>query len=112
MPVDDAETHAAYELLRMAGVDNLVDALKNWEGERIAMRALHDQNTALRIWQRRFILVVGFMVQLLDIFEKEGSLFFPLKSQQLMASVRKQIAEMEVGLQKVKLILEEKVEKV
>lgn len=106
MTVDLDEEHAGYELLRMAGCDTVSQAVKNWDAERQAMWELQDINAAWKIYHRRFSLVADVIVKFLDLVDHEGAMFLSQKAKDLAAAMRKQIAEMDVALKKVRELLD------
>ena len=79
------------ELLGMLGCDDVVQAVKNLEGERAGMVELHDENTALRIYNRRLRLVVDYALQVFDICERDLALFITPKAREMITKSREQI---------------------
>lgn len=101
---EDVE-RAVYELLRMAQTDTISAAVKSWEAERQGMRELHDENAALKIYIRRFRVIVSLMKQYLDVMESEGSLFLSPKAKAQGELLRKQLAENEKVLERVRVLV-------
>ena len=79
-------------LYRLLGTEDLAEAIKNIEGERTAMLELHDENTALKIYNRRLRLVVDFTLLIFDALEGEGGMFLSSKVRDLIGKSRNQIA--------------------
>ena len=82
------------ELLGMLGCDDVVQAVKNLEGERAGMVELHDENTALRIYNRRLRLVVDYALQVFDICERDLALFITPKAREMIAKSRELVKRM------------------
>jgi hypothetical protein len=62
-------------LITFAGTDDPEEALKMWQAEREAMLELHDQNTALKIHNRRIRLTLNMCVRVLELLD--GQMFLP-----------------------------------
>ena len=86
------------ELYRLLGTDDLAQAIENIEGERQGMRELHDENTALKIYNRRLRLLVDFGLQIYDVMERDVGMFLPEKARTLIAKSREQIAQAEKAI--------------
>ena len=84
-------------LTDFTGTDNLEDALKMWQAEREAMGELHDENTALKIYNRRLRLVIDLVLRLCTELDK-GGMFLPAKVPALVTNIRKVIKDMEVSI--------------
>lgn len=84
-------------LTDFTGTDNLEDALKMWQAEREAMCELHDENTALKIYNRRLRLVIDLVLRLCAELDK-GGMFLPAKVPALVTNIRKVIKDMEVSI--------------
>ncbi len=84
-------------LTDFTGTDNLEDALKMWHAEREAMCELHDENTALKIYNRRLRLVIDLVLRLCAELDK-GGMFLPQKVPSLVTTIRKVIKDMEVSI--------------
>lgn len=84
-------------LTDFTGTDNLEDALKMWHAEREAMCELHDENTALKIYNRRLRLVIDLVLRLCTELDKSG-MFLPAKVPALVTNIRKVIKDMEVSI--------------
>ncbi|MBK8421788.1 hypothetical protein [Candidatus Villigracilis saccharophilus] len=79
------------ELLGMLGCDDVAEAVRNLEAERQGMRELHDENTALRIYNRRLRLVVDYALQVFDVCERDLALFITPKAREMITKSREQI---------------------
>ena len=79
------------ELLALLGTDDVGEAVKNLVGEREGMVELHDENTALKIYNRRLRLVVDYALQVFDICERDLALFITPKAREMMEKSREQI---------------------
>ena len=79
------------ELLAMLGCDDVEQALRNLMGEREGMVELHDENTALKIYNRRLRLVVDYALKVFDICERDLALFITPKAREMIAKSREQI---------------------
>lgn len=99
------DERAGYELLRMAQTENLDGVLKAWEAERHGMRELHDVNMALKIYIRRFRVIVSLTKLFLDAVDQEGALFLSPKAKEQSELLRRQLAENEKVLDKVSLLV-------
>ena len=80
------------ELIALLGTSDLDEAIKNIEAERQGMRELHDENTALKIYNRILRLIVEFASQIFDALEGEGGMFLSDKVRGLIGKSRNQIA--------------------
>ncbi len=79
------------DLYGLLGTDNVEQAIKNLEDERQGMRELHDENNALRIYNRRLRLVVNYALQVFDLCERDLALFVTAKMRDMMRKSREQI---------------------
>ncbi len=75
----------------MLGCDDVTEAVRNLEAEREGMRELHDENTALRIYNRRLRLVVDYALQVFDVCEHDLALFITPKAREMITKSREQI---------------------
>ena len=73
-------------------------AVRNLEGEREGIIELHDENTALRIYNRRLRLVVDYALQMFDICERDLTLFITPKVLEMIAKSRGQIRAAEKAI--------------
>jgi hypothetical protein len=78
-------------LYKMAGADNLDEVIANWEAERQSMRELHDNNTALIIYNRRLRLIITLCEKTFEMLDMQGALFLPEKVIETINQVREQI---------------------
>ena len=76
-------------LQTFAGVDDPEEALKMWEAERESMLRLHDENTALRIHNRRLRLVFALCARVFDLLD--GEMFLPGGAGGKIAKAREQM---------------------
>lgn len=72
-----------------AGVKDAVAALDMWEAEREDMLRLHDENTALRIHNRRLRVTLLICAKVFDLLD--GSMFLPHGVGDKIAKAREQI---------------------
>lgn len=79
------------ELYDLLDTDNIEQAIKNLEGEREGMQELHDENNALRIYNRRLRLIVNYALQVFDVCERDLALFVTAKMRDMMGKSREQI---------------------
>lgn len=91
-------TKTTEDLYRMAGADNLDEALASWEAERQAMRELHDNNTALVIYNRRIRLIIILCVKAFEMLDQHGAMFLPPKVLEIIGQVRDQIQKADKAL--------------
>ena len=82
------------ELLGMLGCDDVAEAVRNLEAEREGMRELHDENTALRIYNRRLRLVVDYALQVFDVCERDLALFITPKTREMITKSREMVERM------------------
>ena len=85
------------ELLALLGTDDIDEAVKNLMGERAGMVELHDENTALRIYNRRLRLVVDYALQVFELCERDLALFITPKVWEMITKSREQIRAAENG---------------
>ncbi len=71
--MSDEEEQAFVTLLNTTGADDLQGVLQVLSEERLGMAQLHDENNALRIYNRRLRLVVNYALQ---VFELCGGIWF------------------------------------
>ena len=88
----DDEEKAFVTLLNYTGADSLQEVLNTVALEREGMRQLHDENTALKIYNRKLRLVVDFAFQIYELLEGEGGMFLSSKVRDLIGKSRNQIA--------------------
>ena len=93
-------------ILRFSGSEDLGEALAAWQAERSDMLILHDQNTALKINDRRMRLVIQMCARVFELLD--GSMFLPPKVGDMIVKVRGQIDEVE-NLVADRSLLEEKI---
>jgi acetate kinase len=77
------------DILEHAGAADLSEALSTWQAERQGMAELHDENTALRLINRRLRLAIGLFVRILD--KIDGQMFLPAGIQDKINLVRDQL---------------------
>ncbi|MBI5942888.1 MAG: hypothetical protein HY864_00850 [Chloroflexi bacterium] len=94
------------DLYRFLGTDDLAEALENLEGERQGMRELHDENTALKIYNRRLRLIVDYALQVFEIAEGDAGMFLTSRAREGMRKSREQIALAEKAIGESKGICE------
>lgn len=78
------------DLYDLLGTDNIEQALKNLEDERQGMRELHDENNALRIYNRRLRLIVNYALQVFNLCERDLALFVAAKMREMIGNSREQ----------------------
>lgn len=87
-----------------AGVDDPVEALEMWQAEREAMLRLHDENTALRIHNRRLRVSLLICVRVFDLLD--GNMFLPAGVAGLIQKGREQIKIVERSVNESKRLCE------
>jgi hypothetical protein len=90
--------------IEFAGVQSQEEALKMWQAEREAMLELHDQNTALKIHNRRIRLTLNMCVRVLELLD--GQMFLPDGVGKLVTVARKQIEIIQRDVLSSKLLCE------
>lgn len=86
------------KLFRLLGTEDLEEAIKNIEREREGMRQLHDENTALRIYNHKIRLVVDYAMRVFAELESTVGLFLPEKVRKMIGESRNQIAQADRAL--------------
>lgn len=94
------------ELYRLLGTDDLEQAIKNIEAERAGMRELHDENTALKIYNRRLRLIVTYALQVYETCEGDAGIFLTSKAREGIRKSREQIEQAERVIGESKMIAE------
>ena len=94
------------ELYALLGTDDLEQAIENIKAERAGMRELHDENTALKIYNRRLRLIVGYALQVYETVEGDAGVFLTSKAREGIRKSREQIKQAERAIGESKLIVE------
>lgn len=84
------------DLLDYAGAADLSEALSIWQAERQGMGELHDENTALRLINRRLRLAISLFTRVLD--KIDGQMFLPPGTQSTINLVRDQLKKVDSDL--------------
>jgi len=93
------------ELYRLFGTEDLAEMIESIEGERQGMRELHDENTALKIYNRRLRLVVEMAARVFDLLG-DVAMFMPGDTRALIEKAREQIAQVQRTVAESKAIVE------
>ena len=88
------EVNRIEELLALLGTDDIDEAVRNLMGERAGMVEMHDENTALRIYNRRLRLVVDYALQVFELCERDLALFITPKAREMIAKSRELVKRM------------------
>lgn len=80
-------------LLEITGSDDLRGVLDTLHAERRGMAELHDENNALRIYNRRLRLLVDYALRVYDDVEKVAGMFLTETARRLIAESRRQISQ-------------------
>jgi hypothetical protein len=91
-------------LITFAGTDDPEEALKMWQAEREAMLRLHDENTALRIHNRRLRVALLICSKVFDLLD--GSMFLPNGAGEKITKAREQIKIVERSVNESKVLCE------
>jgi len=70
----------------------LREAFDQWDNERLALAALHDENNALSIYFRRMGFLIDLMGKVIKQMESESPLFMTPKMRAAVDSYRDQLA--------------------
>lgn len=92
------------ELYALLGTDDLEQAIKNIKAERTGMRELHDENTALKIYNRRLRLIVTYALQVYETVEGDAGIFLTSKAREGIRKSREQIEQAERAIAESKMI--------
>ncbi len=94
------------ELYALLGTDDLEQAIKNIKAEHAGMRELHDENTALKIYNRRLRLIVTYALQVYETVESDAGIFLTSKAREGIRKSREQIEQAERAIAESKMITE------
>lgn len=94
------------ELYRLLGTDDLEQAILNIKAERADMLKLHDENTALKIYNRRLRLIVAYSLQVYETVEGDAGVFLTSKAREGIRKSREQIEQAERAITESKMISE------
>ena len=94
------------DLYKLLGTDDLNQAIKNIKAERAGMLEMHDENTALKIYNRRLRLIVTYALQVYEIVEGDAGMFLTSKAREGIQKSREQIAQAERAIGESKMIVE------
>jgi len=89
-------------LLVLTGSDSVGECLAYIEGEREAMRQLHDENQAVQIYGVRLGVVVDRCMRALEAVESEAGLMMSPRLRERVASVRTEFDGMSASLKELK----------
>ena len=94
------------ELYALLGTDDLEQAIENIKAERAAMREIHDENTALKINNRRLRLIVTYALQVYETVEGDAGIFLTSKAREGIRKSREQIEQAARAIVESKMITE------
>lgn len=94
------------ELYALLGTDDLEQAIENIKAERAAMREIHDENTALKIYNRRLRLIVTYALQVYETVEGDAGIFLTSKAREGIRKSREQIEQAARAIVESKMITE------
>lgn len=94
------------ELYSLLGTDDLEQAIKNINEERAGMREIHDENTALKIYNRRLRLIVDYALQVYETVEGDAGVFLTSKAREGIRKSREQFEQAERAISESKMIVE------
>ena len=83
------------ELLAMLGTDDVVEAVRNLDSERLGMLELDVENKELKNYSKRVQQVVEMALKVFDLMEAECGLFMTGKIRELIRKSREQMAAVE-----------------
>lgn len=92
------------KLIDFCGEDDPVKVLEMWQAEREAMLRLHDENTALRIHNRRLRVSLLICARVFDLLD--GSMFLPAGVAGLIQKGREQMKIIERSVNESKRLCE------
>jgi hypothetical protein len=96
-------------LYRLLGVKDLAEGIANIEAERQGMRELHDENTALKIYNRRLRLVVDYAMRVFGEIESASGVFLPEKVRGMIVECMRQVALADKALKESKALSEKEI---
>lgn len=96
------------ELYKLLGTDDLDIAIKNIKAERAGMREMHDENTALKIYNRRLRLIVTYALQVYETVEGDVGVFLASKAREGIRKSREQVEQAERVISESQMIVEMK----